>query len=92
MLYFVISSGCSRATCWFINSSVLAPDMLPGTVTEMKGTSLSGKYKDELKASRFALYIGLEENVVLISTWKPVGVGFLRCNELIVTFASLTVC
>jgi hypothetical protein len=41
---------------------------------------------------RFALYIGLDANVVLIASWKPSGVGLLRCNELIVTFASLTVC
>lgn len=91
MLYFVISSGYSRTTRWFMINSVEAPEVEPGTVTETKGMSLPGRYNDELNASRFALYIGLEENVVLIASSKPSGDGFERCKELIVTFASLTV-
>lgn len=91
MLYLVISSGCSRTTRWFTINSVEAPDVEPGIVTVTKGMSLPGRYSDELNASRFALYIGLEENVVLIARSKPSGDGFERCKELIVTFASLTV-
>ena len=90
-LYLSSSSGFSRTTRWFMSNSVVAPDVEAGTVTETKGMSLPGRHIDELNASRFALYIGLEENVVLIASSKPSGAGFERCKELIVTFASLTV-
>jgi hypothetical protein len=48
--------------------SVFAPDTLAGISTSMKETSLPGIYRDALNALRFALYIGLEANVVLIAS------------------------
>lgn len=73
--------------CTFVASL----DLSAGVSNETNAVSLSGKYRDALKASRFAWFLELEDWVESINKSKASGAGLLIAIELIVSSASLTV-
>ena len=52
--YLTNSSGFSKGTCCSMCTFVAAPDLIAGVSNVTNEVSLSGRYKDALKASRLA--------------------------------------
>ena len=71
------SSGFSKGTRCSMCTFVAAPDLMAGVSNETNEVSLSGKYKDALKASRFAWFFEFEDWVESITRSKASGAGFL---------------